>query len=158
MKISFCSDSYQALNGTQHHGCQRKSEVKDPRKMKPQCSQTSAGRGGELSSFHQSRVSDLLAQADPGVRQQRQAALQQQGPVRLPGRGLHGLLLPLPRLRIAQVRRGVPLRQEVALRAGGGGGWRDHKEQVCVMNEHFWDKFMMSVLRFPQRTTLILSS
>lgn len=71
-------------------------------------------------------------QADPGVRQQGQAALQQQGPVRLPGRGLHGLLLPLPRMRLTQVWRGVPLRQEVALRAGRGGGWRDHKEQVCL--------------------------
>lgn len=137
----------------------RKSKVKDPRKTKPQRSQASAGRGGELSSFHQSRVSHLLAQADPGVRQQRQAALQQQGPVRLPGRGLHGLLLPLPRLRLAQVRRGVPLRQEVALRAGGGGGRRDHKEQVRVMNERLLgDRSVMSALRFPQRTTLILSS
>lgn len=27
----------------------------------------------------------------------------------------------------------MPLRQEVALRAGGGGGWRDHPEQVCYL-------------------------
>lgn len=133
----------------------RKSNVKDPRKMKLQCSQTSSGRGGELSSFHQSCVSNLLVQTDPGVRQQRQAAVQQQGPVRLPGRGLHGLLLPLPRMWLTQVRRGVPLRQEVALRAGGGGGRRDHQEQVCVMKEDFWDKIMMSVFGFPQRVTLL---
>lgn len=68
---------------------------------------------------------------EPCVRQQGPPALQQPGHVRLPGRGLHGLLLPVPRVRLAQVRRRVPLRQEVALRAGGGGGRRDHPEQVC---------------------------
>lgn len=83
-------------------------------------------------------VSNLPVQTDPGVRQQRQAALQQQGPVRLSGWGLHGLLLPLPRVRLTQVRRGVPLRQEVALRAGGGGGWRDHQEQVCCLVVDCW--------------------
>lgn len=62
------------------------------------------------------------------VRQQRPTAVQRQRYVRLPGCGLHGLLLPLPRVRLAQVWRRVPLRQEVALRAGGGGGWRDHQE------------------------------
>lgn len=71
---------------------------------------------------------NLPVQTDPNIRQQRQAAVQQQGPVRLSGWRLHGLLLPLPRMRLTQVRRGVPLRKEVALRAGGGGGWRDHKE------------------------------
>lgn len=83
-------------------------------------------------------VSNLPVQADPDVRQQRQAAHQQQGPVRLSGRGLHGLLLPLPRVRLTQVRRGVPLRQEVALRAGGGGGRRDHQEQVCCLAVECW--------------------
>lgn len=53
--------------------------------------------------------------------------------MRLSGRGLHGLLLPLHRVRLAQVRGGVPLRQEVALRAGGGGRWRDHPQQVCSL-------------------------
>lgn len=48
MKMSFCCDSYQALKGNQYCGRERKSEVKDPRKMKPQCSQSSPGRGGEL--------------------------------------------------------------------------------------------------------------
>lgn len=75
--------------------------------------------------------------------------------MRLPGRGLHGLLLPLPRMWLTQVRRGVPLRQEVALRAGRGGGRRDHKEQVCLTNEDFWDKFIMSVFRFFERTALL---
>lgn len=84
-------------------------------------------RGGGVEGFHVCLQSPP-EQADPGVRQQRQAALQQHGPVRLPGRGLHGLLLPLPRLWLTQVRRGVPLRPEVALRAGRGGGRRDHKE------------------------------
>lgn len=87
----------------------------------------------EGECFNRGMCLDLPVQTDPGVRQQRQAALQQQGPVRLPGWGLHGLLLPLPRVRLTQVRRGVPLRQEVALRAGGGGGWRDHQEQVCCL-------------------------
>lgn len=68
---------------------------------------------------------------EQSVRQQRPAALQRQGRVRLSGRGLHGLLLPLPRVRIAQMWRWVPLRQEVALRAGGGGRRRNHSEQVC---------------------------
>lgn len=106
------------------HGSKRSK--KDETATQP----NSPGRGGE---FYEKRVSALLVQTDPGVRQQRQIALQQQGPVRLPGRGLHGLLLPLPQMRLAQVRRGVPLRQEVALRAGGGGGRRDHKEQVCCI-------------------------
>lgn len=36
-------------------------------------------------------------------------------------------------MRLAQVWSGVPLRQEVALRAGGGGGRRDYPEQVCYL-------------------------
>lgn len=74
-------------------------------------------------------------QTEQSVRQQRQTALQQQGHVRLPRCRLYGLLLPLPRMRLTQVWRGVPLRQEVALRAGGGRGWRDHPEQVhCLVS------------------------
>ena len=76
---------------------------------------------------------------EQSVRQQRPTALQQQGHVWLSGRGLFGLLLPVPWLRLTQVWRRVPLRQEVALRAGGGGGWRDHPEQVCyLVNDSFW--------------------
>lgn len=70
---------------------------------------------------------------EQSVRQQRPTAVQRQGHVWLPGRGLYGLLLPLPRLRLTQVWGRVPLREEVALRAGGGGGRRDHPEQVCCV-------------------------
>lgn len=78
-------------------------------------------------------------QTEQSVRQQRQTALQQQGHVRLPRRRLYGLLLPLPWMRLTQVWRGVPLWQEVALRAGGGGGWRDHPEQVhCLVSHDSW--------------------
>lgn len=65
------------------------------------------------------------------VRQQRPTALQRQGLVWLFGCGLHGLLLPVPWMCISQVRRRVPLWQEVALRADGSGRWRNHPEQVC---------------------------
>lgn len=83
-------------------------------------------------------------QAEPrsqeqSVRQQRPPALQQQGHVRLSGCGLYGLLLPLPRMWLAQVWSGVSLRPEVAVRAGGGGGRRDHPEQVCYLeSSDFW--------------------
>lgn len=65
------------------------------------------------------------------VRQQGATAVQRERHVRLPGRGLHGMLLPLPRVRLQEVRGGVPLRPEVALRAGGSGRRRNHPEQIC---------------------------
>lgn len=147
MKISFCCDSYQALKGSQRHCRQSKRSEKDEHRLQPK---ESWQRWRALIP-----VLNLLVQTDPGVRQQRQAALQQQGPVRLPGHGLHGLLLPLPRMRLAQVRRGVPLRPEVALRAGRGGGRRDHKEQEYLTNEDFGEEFILSVFRFPRRTALL---
>lgn len=83
-------------------------------------------------------------QAEPhsqeqSVRQQRPTAVQRQRHVRLSGCGLHGLLLPLPRMLLAQVRGRVPLRTEVAVRASGGGRRRDHPQQVCCLVSSFKD-------------------
>lgn len=39
-------------------------------------------------------------------------------------------------MQLAKMWRGVPLRQEVAVRAGGGGGRGDHPQQVRRLENH----------------------
>lgn len=83
---------------------------------------------------------------EQSVWQQRPPALLRQGHLWLPGRGLHGLLLPLPRVQLPQVWRGVPLWPQVALRAGWGGGGRDHPQQVRWLDSPTLRPWTMTVV------------